>query len=162
MSQNYDINDIYKSSSSFLKAADIKGYRPVVEIEDFEIGEVGAEKKPQVILKFKDKEKKLGLNKTNAERLWVLSGSKNPADWVGGKVRLFVDPSVEFQGKKVEAIRISQEFWEEPLRKQQAQTMTAAATKGAPRSQQQQPSEPDPEGWNEYQSEPADDNSVNF
>ncbi|HKE03427.1 MAG TPA: hypothetical protein VKE91_05180 [Blastocatellia bacterium] len=45
---------------------------------------------------------------------------KNPADWIGAKIRLYVDPSVEFQGKKVEAIRISLEFWEAPPRKSAA------------------------------------------
>ena len=155
----YDISEIYKSNSQFLKAVDIKGYKPVVEIEDFEIGEVGAEKKPQIILTFKGKDKKLGCNKTNAERLWVLSGSKNPADWIGGKIRLFVDPSVQFQGKQVEAVRISQEFWEPPQRKSAA---AATAAKSPANSQPQRP-EPDPEGWNEYnQPEGETDGDVSF
>jgi len=148
----FNVDEIYKSNSQFLKAADIKGYRPIVEIEDFEIGEVGAEKKPQVILKFKNKDKKLGCNKTNAERMAVLSGSKNPADWIGAKIRLYVDPSVEFQGKKVEAVRISLEFWEAPQRK-----LAAAAIATNAKSQP-----PDPEGWNEYTAEDSKDGDVPF
>src|SRR5215510_1675348 len=77
---------------------------------------------------------------------------KNPADWIGAKIRLYVDPSVEFQGKKVEAVRISLEFWEAPQRK-----LAAAAIATNAKSQP-----PDPEGWNEYTAEDSKDGDVPF
>jgi hypothetical protein len=66
--------DIYASNSNFLKVADLNGQKVNVTISATEIGEVGAEKKKQIVLTFQeDPTKKFGLNKTNANMIAFLT-----------------------------------------------------------------------------------------
>lgn len=116
-SNRTSIDDIYTSDSKFLRAADLKGSRVVVEIARFEIAEVGDEKKSQIVLHFVGKEKVLGLNITNSKRIVALSGSKYPDDWIGGKIKIF-PTKTEFGGREVDCIRVSEEFFEAPPNKQ--------------------------------------------
>jgi hypothetical protein len=106
--------DVYVSNSRFLKAADLKGKSVVVEIEGYELGAVGDPPKPQIILHFKDREKVLGLNVGNKEAIEGHTGSRNPFDWLGWKIRLFTTMD-SFQGRQFECIRISREFSEPPV-----------------------------------------------
>ena len=106
-----NIKEIYTSTSNFLKVDDLAGHRVAVEIESYEIKEVGEERKKQIVLKFKGKEKVLGLNKTNAEQIAQLTGTGDPDEWLGCKIKL--KPSMtQFQGKDTPCIRISDEFFE--------------------------------------------------
>ncbi len=108
-----NINDIYTTTSKFLRAEDLKGNRVVVTIESFSIETMKSDNgdKQQVVLKFEGKEKILGLNKTNAQRIAAHSGSFNPADWIGAKIKL-IPTKTDFQGKEVDCIRVSDEFFE--------------------------------------------------
>ncbi len=106
-----NIKEIYTSTSNFLKVDDLNGHRVVVEIESFKVAEVGDEHKKQIVLTFKGKEKVLGLNKTNAEQIAQLTGSGDPNEWLGCKIKL--KPAMtQFQGKDTPCIRISDEFFE--------------------------------------------------
>ena len=106
-----NIKDIYTSTSNFLKVDDLAGNRVVVEIESFKVAEVGDEHKKQIVLTFKGKEKVLGLNKTNAEQIAQLTGTGDPNEWLGCKIKL--KPAMtSFQGKDTPCIRISDEFFE--------------------------------------------------
>lgn len=109
------LDDIYKSTSNFLKASDLivngQKTKPVVEIENAEVKEntFDGETKTQVVLSFVGKEKVLGLNVTNARRIADLTGSHNTDDWRGFCIRLYVDQT-EYQGKTVDCIRIMPEL----------------------------------------------------
>jgi len=107
------IDDIYASSSKFLRAADLQKTKVIVEISGFSVetmkGDDGDKK--QIALQFKGKEKVLGLNKTNAQRIAAHSGSNKPEDWIGAKIKL-IPTTTEFQGREVDCIRVSDEFYE--------------------------------------------------
>src|SRR5688572_19463139 len=105
-----NIDDIYKSNSMFLKAADLivdgRPTKPVVEIESAEVKEntYNGETKKQIVLTFVGKEKVLGLNVTNARRISQLI-SPDTDEWPGYRIKLFVDQT-ELDGKTVDCIRI--------------------------------------------------------
>jgi hypothetical protein len=120
------IDDIYKSNSKFLKAADLNGGKPIVEIETAEVHEntYNGEVKQQIVLTFKDKEKVLGLNVTNARRIAALIGTTDFHDWPGWRLRLYTDQT-DLDGKTVDCIRVFPDLPE------QANGKVAAPTSGA-------------------------------
>jgi hypothetical protein len=89
-------------AGEFLKAADVlqptKLTIKMVSDADFE-----EEAKP--VLHFNEIEKTLVLNKTNAEAVAEIAGSRNFQDWAGVVVVLFKE-KVPFKGKRVDAIRV--------------------------------------------------------
>jgi hypothetical protein len=89
--------------SQYLKAADIGSARPVVTIDRVVMEDIGGDQKP--ILYFKGKEKGLVLNKTNANAIIGMTGNDETESWGGQRVAMFVT-KVDFQGKRVDAIRI--------------------------------------------------------
>jgi len=105
------LNDIYESTSTFLKAADLAGAKPIVTIETAEVveNEFDDGKKKQIVLTFHGKEKKLGLNFTNAAKLAELIGTEEHEEWVGVSIKLYVE-KVKFQNRLVDAIRIFPEL----------------------------------------------------
>jgi len=112
------IHDVYQTESKFLKAADIpKSARPIVQIESYDLAEVGEEKKKQIVLHFKGKAKVLGLNVTNSTRIAALIGSEYPDDWIGYKIRIYTSQTT-YGGKTVDCIRVSEEFVEAPPERQ--------------------------------------------
>ena len=119
------IDDIYSTSSKFLKAADLNNQKPVVEIETAEVHEntYNGETKKQVILTFAGKDKVLGLNKTNARRIAALIGTDDFTDWIGWRIRLYVDQT-DLDGKTVDCIRIFPDLPEQANEKAKAATAT--------------------------------------
>jgi hypothetical protein len=93
------LKDMYKST--LLKAEDIKGHEVKLVIEDVTIEEVGDEKKP--VIRFKGKEKRMQLNRTNAELLAGFYGDDTEA-WKNQEVTL-VTERVMYQGKMVDGLR---------------------------------------------------------
>lgn len=65
----------------------------------------GASRK-KLALYFQETEKGLLLNTTNIKQLVDWFGASY-SDWVGQEITLYVDPSVEFAGKKIGGIRIA-------------------------------------------------------
>ena len=59
----------------------------------------------QGVLVFEETDKKMRLNKTNAEELSNVFGDEM-SDWVGKQVKLFRDPSVRYKGKRVGGVRV--------------------------------------------------------
>jgi hypothetical protein len=94
------LNDIYPSN--WLKASDVEEPR-VLTIDRIEIAEMqdGA-RKPAVY--FREEEKGLILNKTNANVIAAVYGDDTDA-WEGQRIQLVSVP-VDFQGRTVEAIRV--------------------------------------------------------
>jgi hypothetical protein len=118
------LSDIYESNSQFLKAADLGGQKPVVEIETAEIREnnYGGEKKKQIVLTFVGKDKVLGLNFTNATRISQLIGTEDFEDWIGWRIRLYTDQTKLQNGQTVDCIRIFPDLPEQTHEKARAAT----------------------------------------
>lgn len=104
MSDDYSIDDIYTGGGENIKGADLKGYDPItltiakIEKVDFNDG-------PKVKLFFKETDKGLILNKTNAKRIASIHGSTKPVDWIGKSVVL-AHEIVEYQDKQTDGVRV--------------------------------------------------------
>lgn len=89
------LNEIYSSSGGFLKADDIGSSKPTVTIESTSVATKdygdGSGPKSQIVLAFVGKDKKLGLNFTNANKIAELTGKDNIEDWVGVTIKLHVE-----------------------------------------------------------------------
>jgi len=110
------LNEIYTSSSSFLRPDDIGTTKPVFTISGVELTEKdfndGKGMRKQLVLSFAGSEKKLGLNFTNANRIAELIGSDDSDDWINHSIKLFVE-NVQVGNEKKAAIRIFPELPEQ-------------------------------------------------
>ena len=95
------LNDLYPSR--FYKAADFDE-PTTVTIDDVVLEELGETKEEKPCLTFKDSEKMMALNKTNALVIAAAYGEETNA-WKGQKITLFAT-RVPFGGKLVDAIRV--------------------------------------------------------
>lgn len=107
-----NINDAFPSR--YLKAGDLKNKKVALTIVKVETDTIGDESK--LVVYFKGTDKGLVLNKTNANSIAVVTNSEDTDDWAGKKITLY-PTKVEFQGKRVAAIRIEEpdEVLEEPI-----------------------------------------------
>jgi hypothetical protein len=97
-------NEAYPSN--WLKAEDLNGNTAVVTIESCEIETVDKSTgKKQIVLAFEGKQKRLGLNVTNAKKIAEITGEDDTDAWVGHRICLY-PTEVDFKGSQVEAIRI--------------------------------------------------------
>lgn len=99
----YDISEVYQSNSDFLKADDIGANFWTVTINKVDMKEFDDGSRKLYVM-FTDLDKGLVLNKTNADTIGGLYGTNTDA-WVGKPIMLFTMP-VDYQGKKVNAIRV--------------------------------------------------------
>lgn len=99
----YDISEVYQSNSDFLKADDIGSNFWTISIAKVDMKEFDDGSRKLFIM-FNDLDKGLVLNKTNADTIGGLYGV-NTDGWVGKPIMLFTMP-VDYQGKKVNAIRV--------------------------------------------------------
>lgn len=99
----YNIGEIYQSNSDFLKADDIgqNFWTATISSVDMKNFDDGSRK---LFILFHELDKGLVLNKTNADMIGDLYG-KDTDGWHGKQVMLFTAP-VDYQGKKVNAIRV--------------------------------------------------------
>ena len=91
--------------SKYLRAADLDGREPIVTINRVVLETLGDDRKP--VAYFDGKDKGLVLNKTNWNAIEDISGEDDCDNWKGVKVKL-ITAKVEFQGKRVAAIRIDE------------------------------------------------------
>ena len=89
--------------SNYLKAADLNGKAVRVTIDSVTMEKLGDDQK--AILHFVGKDKSLVLNKTNVNRIIEATGTDETDDWAGWSVVLYAC-KVDFQGKRVDALRI--------------------------------------------------------
>ena len=110
--------DIY--GGDFLKAEHIQDRWPVqVTIKASEIVKYDDGKR-QIALHFNETDKKLGLNKTNANRIAETLGNEDwQGAWIGQTITLVLE-NVEFQGKMGPAIRVKMPELRPPSFEQQA------------------------------------------
>jgi hypothetical protein len=91
--------------SRFLKASDLQGRQIKVTISHVTIEEVGKDGDRKPVVYFRNAEKGLALNKINAETIAEIAESFDTDDWAGRQIVL-VPAKTEFQGKRVDCIRI--------------------------------------------------------
>lgn len=89
--------------SKYLRAGDLNGHEPIVTIDRVALETLGDDSKPVVY--FQGKDKGLVLNKTNWAAIVDITKEDDSDLWRGAKVKLFT-ARVEFQGKRVDAVRI--------------------------------------------------------
>ena len=89
--------------SAYIKAADLNGRRVRVEMDRVEMEDVGGELKP--VMFFLGSDKKMIVNKTNASEIIDAYGDDTDA-WHGQMIELY-EARVDFQGKKVAAVRVN-------------------------------------------------------
>lgn len=104
-----NINEAFPGS--YLKADDLKGHQVPVQIDRLVMDTIGDEHKP--VLYFRGKERGLVLNKTNANMIIELLGTAETDEWTGQAIGLF-PTKVDFQGRRVNAIRIYSPNGDEP------------------------------------------------
>jgi hypothetical protein len=98
------LSDVF-GSSEFLKASDIQPGRQVdvvidtVSVKSFEQGG------DKLQITFRDKEKSLVCNKTNAEEIAAQHGDKWETNWAGKRISLY-QTTVAYEGKTVPCIRV--------------------------------------------------------
>lgn len=101
-----NINEIRQSN--FLKRADV-GQGTLVTITgcaQYNVAKEGAPEELKYCLEFKEFEKPMVLNSTNAQLCAQALGSDETDGWMGKQIVLFDDPSVSFGGKLVGGIRV--------------------------------------------------------
>ncbi len=103
-----DINGAFPSD--YLRALDLQGRDVNVVIDAVRMEQLGGEPKPIVF--FRNKQKGMVLNKTNANNIAAVYGPETDG-WAGRPITLY-PTQVDFQGRSVPAIRVR------PLMAQQA------------------------------------------
>ena len=102
MPTNASYDDVYKAR--WLKSDDLPDEDLILTIKDVNDEEVGEDREVKFILSFRELEKELILNKTNARTLADRFG-KDPSTWIGKRIALY-SSEVSFAGKMTLAIRI--------------------------------------------------------
>src|SRR6266404_8656042 len=99
-----NIDDAFPSK--YLKASDLpeEGTQSVT-IEKITIEEIGREKQRKPVIYFEYLDKGFVCNKTNANTIAKIIGSRNLEDWTGKTIHLY-RAEVEFGGEMVESIRV--------------------------------------------------------
>lgn len=132
----YDISEVYQSNSDFLKAEDIGAnfWTATVKGVDMKSFDDGSRK---LLLMFHELDKGLVLNKTNADTIGELYG-KNTDGWVNRQVMLMTMP-VDYQGKKVQAIRLRAPAQQQAMPQRQPGQLQPQATPGPMPTSHQRP-----------------------
>lgn len=92
---------------NWLKSEDLGDEDHVVTIEEVvtEVVGQGEQAKPKLVIKFKEFDKRLVCNVTNARQIAKIHGDETD-NWEGKKITLWVNPDVQFAGETVSAIRV--------------------------------------------------------
>lgn len=114
--------------SEYLKAADLVGKRVKIKMDRVEMKDIGGDHKPVLFLLGTDK--KIVLNKTNANEIIDAYGDDTD-DWHGKTIELY-EARVDFQGKKVQAIRVNAMLGGNGSAAPVAQTSAPVKTKSEP------------------------------
>ena len=93
--------DMY--GSSFLKAADLRGKPRRFTATDVTPEKLRGEDRPKLVVDFKETDKRLVLNATNAATFETIFGSDDYEQWLG-RVELYPDVT-DFSGQRVDCIR---------------------------------------------------------
>ena len=93
--------------SKYLKVEDLNDQDLTLTIESTSIEQLGQgeERQQKLIVYFKEVEKGLACNKTNANTIAKMYGDET-AEWIGQRITLWPNHDVEFKGEVVSAIRV--------------------------------------------------------
>ena len=101
----------------YISAEELDGKEIVLTIAGVETGEVysptARAKEKKATLKFKETEKQIVLNATNARMISTVLGSPQVETWVGKKITLY-PVAIQAFGQNVEAIRIKKAKQDQP------------------------------------------------
>jgi hypothetical protein len=100
--------DLDQYGSTYLSAADVgdkKMKAKIVKVRKGEMRTDDGKKKMKLILFLDGFDKAMVLNATNKDVLVDKLG-RNPANWGGATIGLFVDPNVMYQGKRTKGLRL--------------------------------------------------------
>jgi len=100
-----DINSIYKSTGTNLRATDLGDKSWPLTIQEVE--EYAFDDGTKLILRFTKGDRGLILNKTNARKIAAMYGTDTDS-WLGKEIVLAAE-DVEFQGDLVKGIRVQSE-----------------------------------------------------
>jgi hypothetical protein len=108
-------SDIYKNP--WLKAEDLRDDEETFTItgSDIHTFDDNGKEKAQIVLMFRETEKKLGLNVTNYTVLKQIFQSDDSDDWHGKQVVLFVTQTTMTDGRQVDCLRIKRKATEKLL-----------------------------------------------
>ncbi len=110
MDANTSIDQLFPSK--WLKSSDLGSSARTATISRIDFELVGNEKEKKAVVSFHNTTKRLILNRTNAQILANLYGSK-VLGWVGKRIILY-SAEVLFRGMPTQAIRIKEEIPEPP------------------------------------------------
>ncbi len=96
------VSDVFNNGKS-LKASDLQGRRVPVTIDDVRLKKFDDGSK--LVMTFRNSDKALMLNKTNANMIAEIAGSEDTDMWAGKRIVL-VPAKTDFQGRRVDCIRV--------------------------------------------------------
>jgi len=92
--------------SKYMKASDLpEDVAVAYTIEKITMADIGKEKQRKPVITFEESEKEFVCNKTNANSIAKVLGSRDTDEWIGKQIKLF-RTEVEFGGEMVESIRV--------------------------------------------------------
>ncbi len=100
-----NMNDAFPSK--YLKAADLKGQRVRVTMEDVNMASFDSGDEPKPCVVFRGKKKGLVLNKTNSNTIVDIYGPDTDA-WFGKDITIY-PTTTEYQGRMADCIRVQVE-----------------------------------------------------
>jgi hypothetical protein len=101
-----DLNQVY--GSKFLSAADVGNRKIRTKIEKVgkeDLRKGDGTKRMRFVLRLGGIDKPMVLNVTNVNALIEKLG-RSPANWIGAPVGIYVDPNVNYGGKRVAGLRL--------------------------------------------------------
>lgn len=107
-----NINDTYTASGIFLKADDLQKRRANLVIKGAKLETLQDGNK--IVLDFENTDKRLVLNKTNANMICDLLGSRDAEQWTGSAITLRPDKTQLQDGRTVDCIRVDFELPAQP------------------------------------------------
>lgn len=96
-------------NSKFLAKADVEPaiLRTIAGVNAYNVAMENAPEELKHCLEFEEEgTKPMVLNTTNAQLIAQITGSDETDEWVGMKIVLYNDPSIQFQGRLVGGIRV--------------------------------------------------------
>lgn len=98
------VDDLGKSN--YISKNDV-GKGILLTIKSYEKKDVGIGRESiEWVFYFEEHEKGFIVKKTNGNLIAAVVGSADFDDWIGEKIVLYIDPTVDFQGKLIGGIRV--------------------------------------------------------
>ena len=155
-------SDVYKNP--WLKAEDLQDDDETFTItgSDLHTFDENGKEKAQIVLMFRETDKKFGLNVTNYTVLKSIFGSDDSDDWHGKQVVLFVTQTTMTDGRQVDCLRIKRKATEKLLADRLARPARKPAPAPAPQPARKQTAPPVTQAEADEALDPDEDIEVPF